>query len=152
MVRFATEDVGMADPGALTMALNAGESFRLLGRPEGDGSLFQAAVYLATAPKSNAVYMAQKQVTDLVEKTGYQPVPLHIRNPVTGLMKEMGYGSGYKYAHDHEGGYAPQSYLPDFLDGRRLYFPTGRGYEKIVKQRLEAWIALRDGRKNPAGE
>jgi putative ATPase len=152
MVRFATEDVGMADPGALTMALTAGESFRLLGRPEGDGSLFQAAVYLATAPKSNAVYMAQKQVTDLVEKTGYQPVPLHIRNPVTGLMKEMGYGSGYKYAHDHEGGYAPQSYLPDFLDGRRLYFPTGRGYEKIVKQRLEAWIALRDGRKNPAGE
>jgi putative ATPase len=152
MVRFATEDVGMADPGALTMALNAGESFRLLGRPEGDGSLFQAAVYLATAPKSNAVYAAQKQVTDLVEKTGYQPVPMHIRNPVTGLMKEMGYGSGYKYAHDHEGGYAPQSYLPESLDGQRLYFPTGRGYEKIVKQRLEAWIALRDGRKTPAGE
>ena len=147
MVRFATEDVGMADPGALTMALNAGESFRLLGRPEGDGSLFQAAVYLATAPKSNAVYAAQKQVTDLVEKTGYQPVPLHIRNPVTKLMKEMGYGRGYQYAHDHEGGYAPQSYLPDSLDGRRLYFPTDRGYEKIVRQRLEAWIAMRDSRK-----
>ena len=144
MVRFATEDVGMADPGALTMALNAGESFRLLGRPEGDGSLFQAAVYLATAPKSNAVYTAQKQVTDLVEKTGYQPVPLHIRNPVTGLMKEMGYGRGYRYAHDHEGGFAPQSYLPESLDGQRLYCPTDRGYEKIVKQRLEAWIALRD--------
>jgi len=144
MVRFATEDVGMADPGALTMALNAGESFRLLGRPEGDGSLFQAAVYLATAPKSNAVYAAQKQVTDLVEKTGYQPVPLHIRNPVTGLMKEMGYGRGYRYAHDHDGGFAPQSYLPESLDGQRLYCPTDRGYEKIVKQRLEAWIALRD--------
>ncbi|MDT8380180.1 MAG: replication-associated recombination protein A [Desulfotignum sp.] len=152
MVRFATEDVGMADPGALTMALNAGESFRLLGRPEGDGSLFQAAVYLATAPKSNAVYAAQKQVTDLVEKTGYQPVPLHIRNPVTKLMKEMGYGRGYQYAHDHEGGYAPQSYLPDSLDGQRLYFPTDRGYEKIVRQRLEAWIAMRGSQKKPAAE
>ncbi|MCF8089645.1 MAG: replication-associated recombination protein A [Desulfotignum sp.] len=147
MVRFATEDVGMADPGALTMALNAGESFRLLGRPEGDGSLFQAAVYLATAPKSNAVYAAQKQVTDLVEKTGHRPVPLHIRNPVTKLMKEMGYGTGYRYAHDHEGGYAPQSYLPDSLDGQRLYFPTDRGYEKTVKQRLAAWIALWDNPK-----
>jgi putative ATPase len=151
MVRFATEDVGMADPGALTMALNAGESFRLLGRPEGDGSLFLAAVYLATAPKSNAVYAAQKKVTDLVEKTGYQPVPLHIRNPVTPLMKEMGYGSGYRYAHDHEGGYAPQSYLPATLDETRLYFPTGRGYEQTVKQRLDAWIALRGGRQQPAG-
>jgi putative ATPase len=147
MVRFATEDVGMADPGALTMALNAGESFRLLGRPEGDGSLFQAAVYLATAPKSNAVYAAQKNVTDLVETSGYQPVPLHIRNPVTGLMKEMGYGRGYHYAHDHESGYIPQSYLPDALDGQRFYFPSDRGYEKIVKQRLEAWIALRDAGK-----
>jgi len=98
------------------------------------------------------VYAAQKQVIDLVEKTGYQPVPLHIRNPVTGLMKEMGYGRGYKYAHDHDGGYAPQSYLPEALDGRRLYFPTDRGYEKTVKQRLEAWIALRDSRKNPAGK
>ena len=144
MVRFATEDVGMADPGALSMALNAGESFRLLGRPEGDGSLFQAAVYLATAPKSNAVYAAQKKVNNLVHTSGYQPVPLHIRNPATQLMKEMGYGKGYQYAHDHPGGYAPQSYLPDSLEGQRLYFPTGRGYEKIVKQRLEAWLSLRD--------
>lgn len=143
MVRFATEDVGMADPGALTMALNAGESFRLLGRPEGDGSLFMAAVYLATAPKSNTVYAAHKKVKQAVDKGGYEPVPLHIRNAPTGLMKQMGYGKGYQYAHDHQGGYTPQAYLPEALEGRRFYFPSDRGYEKVVKQRLEAWLDLK---------
>ncbi|MBA3010707.1 MAG: replication-associated recombination protein A [Proteobacteria bacterium] len=143
MIRFATEDIGLADPGALTMALNAGESFRILGRPEGDGSLFQAAVYLATAPKSNAVYAAHKAVKQLVLDTGYQPVPLHIRNAPTRLMKEMSYGKGYKYAHDYKDGYAPQSYLPSAMEAARFYFPTQRGYEKIVKQRLEAWLDLK---------
>lgn len=143
MIRFATEDIGLADPGALTMAMNADASFRRLGRPEGDGSLFQAAVYLATAPKSNAVYAAQKAVRKAVQEDGHQPVPMHIRNAPTRLMKEMGYGKGYKYAHDFKDGYVPQSYLPDAMSDQRFYHPTQRGYEKTVKQRLEAWIALK---------
>ncbi len=147
MIRFATEDVGLADPGALTMALNAGESFRILGHPEGDGSLFQAAVYLATAPKSNAVYAAHKAVKKAVATTGYQPVPLHIRNAPTSLMKEMSYGKGYKYAHDYKDGFVPQSYLPCTMEDERFYFPSQRGYEKIVKQRLEAWIDLKKADK-----
>ncbi len=145
MIRFATEDIGLADPGALNMVMNADASFRRLGRPEGDGSLFQAAVYLATAPKSNAVYTAQKAVRQIVKENGSQPVPMHIRNAPTRLMAEMGYGKGYKYAHDYKGGYVPQSYLPDVLEGRRFYFPTQRGYENTVKQRLDAWIALKKG-------
>ncbi len=143
MIRLATEDIGLADPGALTMAMNADASFRRLGRPEGDGSLYQAAVYLATAPKSNAVYAAQKQVRDAVKKHGSLPVPMHIRNAPTGLMKQMGYGKGYKYAHDYKHGYASQSYLPEPLEGTRFYHPTARGYEKTVKQRLEAWLDLK---------
>ena len=143
MIRFATEDIGMADPGALTMALNASESYRILGHPEGDDVLFQAAIYLATAPKSNAVYMAHKQVKKTIQKTGYSPVPLHIRNAPTKLMKDLDYGKGYKYAHDYKDAFAPQSFLPDTLDDRRFYFPTDRGYEKTVKQRLETWIQLK---------
>ncbi|MFH1156854.1 MAG: replication-associated recombination protein A [Pseudomonadota bacterium] len=146
MVRFATEDVGNADPGALTMAINAMESFRFLGHPEGDDALAQAAVYLATAPKSNSVYMAGKQVRKRIEETGSLPVPLHIRNAPTGLMKDLGYGQGYKYAHDYKEGYAPQDYLPDEIRGERFYQPTDRGYERTVKQRLEAWIALKRSR------
>ncbi|RLC25832.1 MAG: replication-associated recombination protein A [Deltaproteobacteria bacterium] len=143
MIRFATEDIGMADPGALTMALNASESYRILGHPEGDDVLFQAAIYLATAPKSNAVYMAHKQVKKTIQKTGYSPVPLHIRNAPTKLMKDLDYGKGYKYAHDYKDAFAPQSFLPDTLDDRRFYFPTDRGYEKTVKQGLETWIQLK---------
>ncbi len=148
MIRFATEDVGMADPGALTMVMNADASFRRLGRPEGDGSLYQAVAYLATAPKSNAVYLAQAKVREIVASQGSLPVPMHIRNAPTKLMKEMGYGKGYQYAHDHKDGYVPQSYLPEKLEGARYYFPTDRGYEKTVKQRLEAWIAIKADRKN----
>lgn len=143
MIRFATEDIGMADPGALTMALNASESFRILGRPEGDDALCQAAIYLATAPKSNAVYTAHKQVKKVIQKTGYSPVPLVIRNAPTKLMKDLDYGKGYKYAHDYKDAYIPQSYLPDDLEGQRFYFPTDRGYEKTVKQRIETWIGLK---------
>ena len=147
MVRFATEDIGMADPGALTMALNASESYRMLGAPEGEDSLFQAAVYLSTAPKSNSVYMAHKEVKKTVQATGYAPVPLHIRNAPTKLMKEMKYGEGYQYAHDHQDAFVPQSYLPDNLEGTRFYVPSDRGYEKIVKQRLDAWIRLKKENK-----
>ncbi|MCD4674478.1 MAG: replication-associated recombination protein A [Desulfobacula sp.] len=143
MIRFATEDIGMADPGALTMALNASESFRILGRPEGDDVLFQAGIYLATAPKSNAVYTAHKKVKKTIQKTGYLPVPFHIRNAPTKLMKDLNYGKGYKYAHDYKGAFVPQSYLPDDLGDQRFYSPTDRGYEKTVKQRLEAWIQFK---------
>jgi putative ATPase len=143
MVRFATEDVGVADPGALGVVLDAMEAFRFLGSPEGDDALFQAAVYLATAPKSNSVYMAHKRVKKRVEETGSLPVPLHVRNAPTALMRDMGYGRGYKYAHDHKDGYAAQEYLPDQLSQERFYLPTDRGYESVVKKRLDAWIALK---------
>ncbi|MCF6249119.1 MAG: replication-associated recombination protein A [Desulfobacula sp.] len=144
IIRFATEDIGLADPGALTMALNASESFRILGHPEGDDALFQAAIYLATAPKSNAVYKAHKKVKQRIEETGYKAVPFHIRNSPTKLMKDMGYGKGYKYAHDYKGGVVEQTFLPDELDGQAFYEPTERGYEKLVKQRLDAWEKLKN--------
>jgi putative ATPase len=144
MIRFASEDIGIADPGALTMALNASDSFRLLGHPEGDIALFQAAIYLATAPKSNAVYKACKQVKKTIKQTGYSPVPLHIRNAPTKLMKDLNYSKGYKYAHDYKDGFAPQSYMPDDLKNQRFYSPTDRGYENNVKQRLEAWFKLKN--------
>lgn len=149
MIRFATEDIGLADPGALTMALNASQSFRMLGHPEGDDVLFQAAVYLATAPKSNSVYMAAKAVRKAVKKTGYRPVPKHIRNAPTALMKSLGYGKGYQYAHDHKGGYVVQSYLPETLEHSRFYTPTDRGYETMVKQRLDAWHQTKS-KKDPS--
>jgi putative ATPase len=143
MVRFASEDVGIADNQALVVAMHAMDAYRFLGYPEGELALVQAAVYLATAPKSNSIYTAYHSVRDAVEKTGSLPVPLHIRNAPTGLMKELGYGSGYKYAHDFKDAYAPQDYLPDELAGRVFYQPSGRGYEKIVGQRLDAWRELK---------
>lgn len=143
MIRFATEDIGIADPGALTMALNASESFRMLGRPEGDDVLFQAAIYLATAPKSNAVYTARKRVKESVAGTGYLPVPLHIRNAPTKLMKELDYGKGYQYAHDFDKGFVPQTYLPEEISESRFYTPTDQGYENMVKQRMAGWGLLK---------
>ncbi len=143
MIRFATEDVGMADPGALTMVLNAGDAFRVLGVPEGEDVLFQAAVYLATAPKSNSIYLAHKKVRQTIRDTGYQPVPLHLRNAPTRLMKDLEYGRGYQYAHDFKDAVVSQSHLPDALAEARFYFPNDRGYEKTVRQRLEAWLKLR---------
>ena len=147
MIRFATEDIGLADPGALTMALNASGSFRTLGRPEGDEALFQAAVYLATAPKSNAVYMVRKRVQKKIAETGALPVPLHIRNAPTRMMKEAGYGKGYQYAHDFKDAVDSQTYLPDELSGEIFYEPTDRGYEQMVKQRLETWRRMKKEQK-----
>jgi putative ATPase len=137
MVRFASEDVGNADPHALTVAVNAKESYMFLGSPEGDLALAQAAIYLATAPKSNKVYSAYKRAVKTAQNEGALPVPLHIRNAPSKLMKNMGYGEGYKYAHDFRGGYAVQEYLPDKLIGTIFYEPTNRGYEKVIKQRLD---------------
>ncbi len=139
MVRFASEDIGMADPNALGMALGAKEAFEFLGHPEGELPLFQAAVYLATAPKSNSIYRTFKAIGQVIEKTGALPVPMHIRNAPTKLMKNMGYGAGYKYAHDYDDAYVPQEYLPDELKGRTYFTPANRGYEKIIKQRLDIW-------------
>ncbi len=143
MIRFASEDIGNADPQALSVALNAAESFRFLGRPEGELALAQAAAYLASAPKSNSIYTAYGKIKEDIDRTGALPVPFHIRNAPTTLMKELGYGKDYKYAHDHKGAYVPQEYLPGELSGKIYYFPSERGYEKTVKQRLDLWRELK---------
>ncbi|HBN27062.1 MAG TPA: AAA family ATPase [Desulfobacteraceae bacterium] len=143
MVRFASEDIGIADPNALGIALRAKEAFEFLGHPEGELPLFQAAVYLATAPKSNSIYRTFKAIGQVIEKTGALPVPMHIRNAPTKLMKNMGYGAGYKYSHDYDGAYVPQEYLPDELKSRTYFTPTNRGYEKIIKQRLDVWRKIK---------
>ncbi len=142
MVRFASEDVGVADPQALTIALNGVDAFRFLGPPEGELALAQVAVYLATAPKSNAIYTAYQNVQDDVRRHGSLPVPLHIRNAPTALMKDLGYGQNYRYAHDYEDAFVPQTYLPDEIKTRLYYHPTERGYEKAVKHRLDRWRHL----------
>ncbi|MEZ4525736.1 MAG: replication-associated recombination protein A [Desulfobacterales bacterium] len=137
MVRFASEDVGNADPFALRVALDANASYRFLGSPEGELALAQAAVYLATAPKSNSIYAAYGEVKEIIRKTGALPVPLHIRNAVTELMKDLGYGKGYLYAHDFRDACVHQEYLPEELGEMRWYHPADRGYEQTVKARLD---------------
>jgi putative ATPase len=144
MVRFASEDVGNADPRALSVAVSAMQAFQFVGLPEGNLALAQAAVYLATAPKSNALYAGYGQVTRAIGETGSLPVPLPIRNAPTRMMKDLGYGKGYKYAHDFPDAYVPQAYLPEALRGQIFYRPTGRGYEKIIKERLEKWRRLQE--------
>jgi putative ATPase len=156
LVRFASEDVGNADPRALSVTVDAMQAFHFLGSPEGELALAQAVVYLATASKSNAVYAGFNQVKATIEKTGTLPVPLHIRNAPTRLMKELDYGKGYLYAHDFAEGYVPQDYLPDELRGKGqgggplFYRPTDRGYEKIISERMEQWRKIREA--NGAGK
>ena len=142
MVRFASEDVGNADPFALQLAMAAVEAFRFIGPPEGNLVLAQLAVYLAAAPKSNSVYKAYDRIQAQIRKTGSLAVPLHIRNAPTKLMQNLGYGKEYKYAHNYDGGFVPQHYLPEALQGNIYYFPQDRGYEKNIKQRLEHWRKL----------
>ena len=137
LVRMAIEDIGLADPRAVEQAVAAVEAFRFLGEPEGDLALGQAAVYLAMAPKSDAVYKAMGTVRDDVQKTIAEPVPLHIRNAPTRHMKAWGYGEGYQHAHDFEDAITDMECLPESLRGRRYYFPTGRGVEKRIAERLE---------------
>jgi putative ATPase len=139
MVRFASEDIGNADPYALDITLRATEAFRMLGHPEGELALAQAAVYLATAPKSNSVYAAMGKVKKALGDTGALPVPFHIRNAPTRLMKDLGYGDGYRYAHDFQDAFVPQDYMPEQLKNRRFYLPSNRGYEKTIQQRMEYW-------------
>ena len=139
MVRFAVEDIGNADPEALKMALNGMEAYRFLGSPEGDLALAQVAVYLATAPKSNAIYAAYKRVQETIKETGSLETPLHIRNAPTKLMKAIGYGKDYKYAHNYQDAVVSQEYLPEKIKGRRFYHPVERGYEQTIKKRLAQW-------------
>ncbi len=141
MVRFASEDVGNADPMALNIAVTAMQAFHFIGLPEGELALAQAAVYLATAPKSNALYTAYGRVRQTIASTGTLPVPLHIRNAPTRLMKGLGYGRDYRYAHDYEDALVPQAYLPEALAGKvpPFYRPTDRGYERTIRERLEKW-------------
>ena len=139
LVRVASEDVGMADPQALAVAVAAQQAVHFVGMPEGDLALAEATVYLATAPKSNSLYRAYSQVRQDVRQTGNQPVPLHLRNPVTPLMREVGYGKGYRYAHDYPGHFVEQQNMPDKLQDRRYYSPSDEGYEKGVKARIKEW-------------
>ncbi len=144
LVRFASEDVGLADPQALAVALRAREAYDFLGSPEGELALAEAVVYLASAPKSNRIYVAFGQAMKEVEESPYEPVPLHIRNPVTPLMKEIGYGQNYQYAHDHPLSTTDMETFPERLKGRKYYQPGNLGFEKEIKKRIEWWEALKD--------
>jgi len=137
MVRFASEDVGNADPAALGIAIDAMQAFDFIGMPEGNLALAQAAVYLATAPKSNSLYRAYGLVEEEIKKTGSLPVPLHIRNAPTRLMADLGYGAGYKYAHNFKNAYIKQEYLPDKVKRRKFYFPSNRGFESEIRRRMK---------------
>jgi putative ATPase len=139
LVRAATEDVGMADPQALPICIAAQQTVQFLGMPEANLALAEAVVYLATAPKSNSLYTAYSRVQKEVSKGRNEPVPLHLRNAPTKLMKENGYGDGYKYAHDYPGHFVKQQNLPDSLEGKRYYYPTTLGYEKTVTTRMKIW-------------
>ncbi len=139
LIRFASEDVGNADPQALTVAVAAKDAVHFIGMPEGNTALAQAAIYLATAPKSNAVYRAYQSAATDAHTHAADPVPLHLRNAPTGLMKDLGYGKDYRYAHEEPDAIADMSCLPESLAGRRYYEPTDRGFEKEIRRRLEEW-------------
>ncbi|HKE31969.1 MAG TPA: replication-associated recombination protein A [Candidatus Angelobacter sp.] len=143
VVRMAVEDIGLAAPEALNICLSAKDAYDFLGMPEGALALAEAVVYIALAPKSNALYTAYGEVLDDVQRTSAEPVPLHIRNAVTALMKQVGYGKGYQYAHDLETKVADMDCLPDNLRGREYYHPTAEGREKLLAQRLEEIRKLR---------
>ena len=147
LVRMASEDIGLAEPHAVQVTIAAMQAFELLGPPEGNLALAQAAVYLALAPKSNAVYTAYGDVRDDLQSTMAEPVPLHIRNAATGLMKNLGYGRGYQYAHDSEEKVTDMTCLPESLAGRIYYRPTDQGFEARIRQRLEE---IRRIQKRPA--
>jgi putative ATPase len=139
LVRFASEDVGNADPTALTLTLAARDAYHFLGTPEGELALAQATLYLALAPKSNAVYVAYNEAQADVRERPAEPVPLHIRNAPTALMKGLGYGAGYQYAHDAPDARVDQEHLPEALRGRQYYRPTDRGLEAEIGRRLADW-------------
>jgi putative ATPase len=147
VVRMAVEDIGLAAPEALNLTLSAKEAIDFLGSPEGDLALAEAVVYLSLAPKSNSVYTAYGAVQREVEETRQEPVPLHLRNAPTRLMKELDYGKGYRYAHNEEGRVADMDCLPDSLRGRSYYHPTQEGREKLLAQRMEEIRRIRSGKR-----
>jgi putative ATPase len=144
LVRFAVEDVGLADPQALLQAVAAKETYDFLGSPEGELALAQAVVFLATAPKSNALYKALGAANRAARESGSLMPPKHILNAPTRLMKDLGYGAGYQYDHDAEEGFSGQDYFPEELPRQRFYRPTERGFEREVAKRLAYWQRLRD--------
>jgi len=150
LVRFASEDIGNADPQALILATAARDATHFLGYPEANTALAQCAIYLATAPKSNAVYTAYGDAAQSAQRDAASPVPLHLRNAPTTLMKALDYGKGYRYAHDEPEGVAGMDCLPDNLQGRTFYRPTERGFEKEIKRRLDGWKELKRRRRDDA--
>jgi putative ATPase len=157
LTRFASEDVGLADPQALPQALAAWDSYDRLGSPEGELALAQATLYLATAPKSNAAYAAYKEATRAARETGSLMPPRHILNAPTKLMRELGYSAGYAYDHDAPEAFSGQDYFPDDMDRRQFYRPVARGFEREVQKRLDYWARLRAARRGedesgPAGD
>jgi putative ATPase len=147
IVRMAVEDIGLAAPEALNLCLSARDTYDFLGSPEGELALAEAVVYLALAPKSNSVYTAWGAVKDDIEHTRQEPVPLHLRNAPTKLMKDLGYSEGYRYAHDEDDKVADMDCLPESLKGRRYYQPTQEGREKLLAQRLEEIRRIRAGKQ-----
>ncbi|MEZ5418786.1 MAG: replication-associated recombination protein A [Vicinamibacterales bacterium] len=152
LVRFASEDVGNADPQALVVAMAARDALQFIGMPESNTALAQSAIYLATAPKSNAVYAAYGAAVEAATQDVADPVPLHLRNAPTRLMKSLDYGAGYKYAHDDPDAVAAMDCLPDRLQGREFYRPTERGFEKEIKRRLDGWKAIKRSRRGAGGD
>jgi putative ATPase len=146
LVRFASEDVGVADPQALVIAVAAQQAVHFVGLPEGSLALAEAVVYLAAAPKSNSLYRAYSRVQQDIQHGRNEPVPLHLRNPVTGLMRQTGYGKGYKYAHDYPDHFVKQQNLPSSLQGKRYYIPGDQGYEKEIAAKLKRWWGEDKGR------
>jgi len=146
LVRMAVEDIGLADPHALPQCMAAMEAYRFLGSPEGELALAQACLYLATAPKSNAVYLAQNAAWKSAKETGSLMPPMNIVNPATGLMESLGYGKGYTYDHDTPEGFSGDNYWPQDMAPEQFYTPVERGFEREVKKRLEYWDKLRSER------
>ena len=151
LVRFASEDIGMADPNAVVQALSAWQSFERLGSPEGDLNLTQAVVYLATAPKSNGVYAAHKAAARTAKAHGSLSPPKHILNAPTALMKNLGYGDGYAYDHNTDEGFSGQDYFPEEMSRQQFYDPPARGFERDIKKRLEYWQGLRSKKTRDQG-
>jgi putative ATPase len=143
LIRLASEDIGLADPLALMIANEAMQTYRTLGSPEGELALAHAVVHMASAPKSNAVYVAFKEALISAKKTGSLPPPAHILNAPTKLMKELGYGAGYAYDHDAPDGFSGQNYFPDDMAREIFYAPKGEGREAAIKDRLARWSELR---------
>ena len=150
LIRMANEDIGLADPRALRIALDAAEVYERLGSPEGELALAECVIYLAVSPKSNAVYVAFKSARALIKQDGTRPVPMHLRNAPTALMKELDYGKNYRYAHDEPDGFAAgETYFPEGLNGTRFYQPVERGLEIRIAEKLRQLELQNETTRNP---